>query len=84
MEVAGSIPTTGETNKHYLQSLNTSTWSWLTEPEQSTPVDQIKGSVRDSVLTHRKKAEGHFGRDCDYNNKNEINSPNRLNNNNLV
>ena len=42
--------------------------SWLTELEQSTPVVQIKGSVRDSEwipefdLKHPKKAEGYIGR----------------------
>ena len=41
---------------------------WLIGLEQSTPVVQIKGSVRDSAWTlefdmkNRKKAEGHIGR----------------------
>ena len=42
-------------------------WSCLTELEQSTPVVQIKGLVRDSVWTTEfkmkdlKKAGGHIG-----------------------
>ena len=41
-----------------------------TELEQSTPVDQIKGSVWDSVwvpefnMKHLKKAKGHIGQDA--------------------
>ena len=43
-------------------ALNTYTWSWLTESEDSTPVVQIKFPVRNSVWTpefdmkHLKKA----------------------------
>ena len=54
--------------------------------EQSTLVVQMKDSVWDSVWTpefemkHLKKAEGHIGRDVEYNNKDKINSPNILSN----
>ena len=65
---AGSIPTTGQTNKQYLLELNTCTQSWLIELEQFNPGVQVKVSVRDSMLTpgfimkQLKKAEGHIGR----------------------
>ena len=42
--------------------------SWLTELKQSSPVVQIKGSVKDSLrvpefdMKHPKKDEGHIGR----------------------
>ena len=67
MEVVDSIPTTGKTNQEDLQQLNTCNWSWLTELEQSTAVDQIKGSVRDSVRTPEFQmkylmTEGHISR----------------------
>ena len=68
LEVVGSIPTTGKTNKEYLRQLNTCIRSWLKESEQSTPVVQIKGSVRDSMWTpkfnmkHLKTAERHSNR----------------------
>ena len=85
LEVAGSIPTTGKTNK----ILNTCTQSWLTELEQSTPVVQIKGSVWgcvDSRVWH-KTLEGrktYQQKHCDYNNKEEVNSLNILSNNKPV
>ena len=52
LEVAGSILTSCKNNKEYELQLNTCTLSWLTELEQSPPpVDQIKGTIRDSVWT---------------------------------
>ena len=47
--------------------LNTCTRLWLTESEQTTPVDSIKEVVRSSVKVpefdkHLKKARGHTGR----------------------
>ena len=46
--------------------LNTCTWLWLSESEQTTPVDSIKDVVRSSVKVpefdkHLKEAEGHIG-----------------------
>ena len=46
--------------------LNTCTQLWLTESEQTTPVDSIKDVVQSSVKVpefnkHLKKAGGHIG-----------------------
>ena len=61
------------------------TRSWLTELEQSTPVDQIKGSVRDtgvdSRVRHKTPEKGRRTyrlKRCDYLNKDDVNRPNIL------
>ena len=63
----------------------------LTELDQPIHVVHIKGSVQDSVWTsefnmkHLKNAEGNIGRKrCEYNNKDEVSSPNILSNNSFL
>ena len=67
--------------------LNTCTRLWLTESEQTTPVDSIKDVLRSSVKIpefdkHLKKAGGNRPKRCGNNNKDEDNSTKTLNDKN--
>ena len=64
LKVAGSVLSIGKNNKENLRN----TRSWLRELEQSSPMDEIKGSFRGLVwaskfdMKHLKKTEVYIGK----------------------
>ena len=65
------------------RNINPCSGSWLTELEQSIPGVQIKGLVRDFLVDSRVQHETpeesrriYWAKRCEYNKRDEINSPN--------